>query len=154
MLRSTVQRKLQAYLSETYQGEIAILSGEDDGEPQPPYALVRIGSAENIGEYQMEIWEFSVLVGVFHDADATSSEEAEEAAAEIFELLQDAEIVAAAMEPEVVTSWWEPVTVETSINNTNWQHVAGFRLVAAPEDTEEDDEEDDEEDTEEDEGEG
>jgi hypothetical protein len=141
MLRATVQRKLQAYLAEEYEGGITILTGEDDGEPQPPYALVRIGSAENIGEYQMEIWEFAVLVGVFHDADATGSEEAEDAAAHLFDLLQDADAVAEAMAPEVVTSWWEPVTVETSINNSNWQHIAGFRLVAAPAADEDADEE-------------
>ncbi|MES2995908.1 MAG: hypothetical protein V4733_03770 [Verrucomicrobiota bacterium] len=134
MLRSDAIRAIQEFLIAEYNGPITILSQEDDAEKIPPYAIVRAGSAENSGMNQYDIWDINILVAVFHDADATTVETAEEQAAQLFDLLADPAQVAAYLSPKIVASWWEPLTVEASIMETHWSHVAGFRLVAAPAD--------------------
>lgn len=132
MIRSDVIRKLTAYLGTAYSGPVLIVAQEDDGELSPPYAIVRVGTAESIGEGQVDIWQMNVLVAVFHDADTTSAETAEAQAEAVFAELADPDEVEAGIAPLVMSWWGDPSTMEASIAETRWQHVASYTLVVAP----------------------
>lgn len=133
MLRSTSIRALQGFLQAHYAGPVAILCQEDDGAVHPPYAVVRVGSAEDIGMGQADIWDLNVLVAVFHDAEQTTIETAESAAAAVFAALADPdEIIAYLAAQGVVVSAWLPLTSEAGLVETRWNHIGGFRLIAAP----------------------
>ena len=132
MFRSTVIKSIQDYLANQETGEIIILRSEDDETLDPPYAVVRVGSADDIGNGQYDIWDLNVLVAISHDCESISIEAAEAAAAAVFELLADPEEVAAGLAPEVVVSSWMRLGVEAQLLDQKWQHIAGFRLIAAP----------------------
>lgn len=133
MLRSDCLHAIQGYLQANYSGPVIILRQEDDAELEPPYAIVRIGSAEDIGMGQVDIWDFNVIVAVFHDADASTIEAAEAAAAEVFASLQDpAAIITYLAAQNIVASAWVALTSEAGRDETRWQHFAGFRLIASP----------------------
>lgn len=132
MIRSDCIRAIADYLGANYNGPVAIHTQEDDAEISPPYAVVRIGASENLGHDQVDIWEFNVLVGVFHDADATAIETAEAQAGAVFDALADPAALLAGIASDVVGSAWQPVAREASQNETNWQHVAAWTLIAAP----------------------
>jgi|688.fasta_scaffold861712_2 hypothetical protein len=133
MLRSKVIRALQDYLQAHYVGPIQILCQEGDDDVFPPYAIVRIGSGEDYGMGQADIWDFNVIVAVMNDADATTIEAAEEDAAGLFSTLDDPDAVIAYLHSRgVVASAWVPLTSEAGRDETRWQHFQGFRLIAAP----------------------
>lgn len=132
MLRSDCIKAIAALLRANYHGPVAIHTQEDDAEISPPYAVVRIGASEDLGHGQVDVWQFNVLVGVFHDADATSVTTAESQAAEVFAELSDPEVVLADIGTSVVGSAWEAVAQEASLNGSNWQHVAAWTLIASP----------------------
>lgn len=131
-MRSDAIRAVVDYLAANYSGPVSISSAEDDGDLSPPYAVVRVGTAENIGGGQANIWDMTIMVGVFHDSDATASAAAEAQAQAVFDELADPDAFATGVADALVVSWWDPVTTEAAIEETRWQHVAGFRLIASP----------------------
>jgi hypothetical protein len=133
MTRTNAIRAIQDRLKAAYSGRIQILAEEDDETLRPPYAVVRIGSAEDLGAGQAVIWEFNVLLAVFNDADATTIETAETQAQELFAILADPDdLVAPMTERGVLMSAWQPLSTEAGRDESKWMHVAGWRLVAAP----------------------
>jgi hypothetical protein len=133
MLRSKAIRALQDFLQANDNCPVAILCQEDDETVAPPYAVVRIGSAEDIGMGQVDIWDFNVLVAVFHDAEETTIETAEAAAAAVFAVMADpAAVIAYLATKGIVASAWVHLTSEAGITETRWNHIGAFRLIAAP----------------------
>lgn len=133
MLRSRCLRAIQDFLKNHYSGPVSILRQEGDGEVHPPYAIVRIGSAEDIGLGQVDIWDFNVIVAVFNDADDVSIESAEAEAAGVFAALNDPDAVISELAVAgIIVSAWLPLTTEAGQTENRWQHFHGFRLIAAP----------------------
>lgn len=133
MLRSDCLRAIQAFLVANYTGDISVLTQEDDGDLVPPYALVRIASGEDIGAGQVNIWDFSLIVAVFSDANDTTIETAETNAEELFATLADPDAVIAFLATQnILASCWVSLTSEAGIDGDNWQHFHGFRLIASP----------------------
>ena len=133
MTRTNAIRAVQDRLKAGYSGPVQILAEEDDGMRDPPHAVVRIGSAEDLGMGQAIAWEFQVIVAVAHDADATTIEEAEAGAAAVFDALADSDDLTAHMTARgVVVSAWQMLSTEAGRDETRWMHFAGWRLVAAP----------------------
>ncbi len=134
MIRSDIIRRLQSYLQTQYDGDITILAEEDDGDITPPCAVVRIGTSEDLGMNQAILWDFNVIVAVFHDADDTTIETAETDAAELFEELADFDAVKAYLDAGgFLTSAWHPQMIEAGREETKWTHFQTYRLIAAPE---------------------
>lgn len=131
MTRASVIAAVRDYLSDTYDGPITIKPETSATELQPPYAVVRVGSGEQLYPGQAEIWDMNILVGVFHDADATTAEDAEAQAAELFALLDDPDGLIASSSA-LVWSAFERIGTDASIAETRWQHVAAFRGIVAP----------------------
>lgn len=133
MIRSRVAKAITQHLIERYDGPIQ-LSQEDSGDMlTPPCAVVRIGSSEDMGMGQYEVYDMTVLVGVFHDYAETSAADASDAAEQIRSLLVDPEEMAATLgQHEFIMSSWQPTGMETNIDETGWQHVAVFRLIVSP----------------------
>lgn len=133
MLRSKLIASLVGYLQANYTGSIPILPQESDADLFPPCAIVRVGSAEDMGYGQAEIWDMNVLIGVFHDADASSASSAEAEAAKLFATLADTDAVFAALDSAgILPSAWLPLSIEASSGENGWQHIAGYRCIAAP----------------------
>lgn len=132
-IRTMCLTAIQEFLQANYEGSVTILKQEDDASLQPPYAIVRIGSAEDIGLGQYEMWDLNVIVAVFHDADAVSIETAESAAAEVFAVLAASDDLIAFLEDEgVIASAWDSLTTEAGYDGNAWQHFQGYRLIASP----------------------
>jgi len=113
MIRSNIIRRLQSYLQTQYDGNITILTEEDDGDLTPPCAVVRIGSAEDMGANQAYVWDFNVIVAVFHDADDVTIETAETDASELFDELADYNDVTAYLNSGgFQASVWHPQMIE------------------------------------------
>jgi hypothetical protein len=133
MLRSDCIAAIQSFLQENYTGPISILRNEDEADLNPPYALVRIGSGEDIGLGQYNLWDFNVIIAVFHDADETTIETAEAGAATLFAALADSAVVMSYLRTKgIVPSAWESLTSEAGQAGNNWQHFHGFQLIASP----------------------
>jgi len=133
MTRTNIIRRLQSYLQTAYDGGITILAEEDDGDLTPPCAIVRIGESEDMGANQAILWNFSVVVAVFHDADDTSIATAETDASELFDELCDIDAVTAYLAAGgFLVSVWRPLTMEAGRDETKWMHAQGFELIAAP----------------------
>ena len=133
MTRSTVIRRLQSYLNTSYNGPITILAEEDDGDITPPCAVVRIGQSEDLGANQAIVWDFNVMVAVFHDADDTTITTAESQSEALFsELLQIDDVVSYLAQGGFLVSVWRPLTIEAGREETKWMHVQGFHLIIAP----------------------
>jgi hypothetical protein len=132
MFRTAIIKSLQAYLQARYTGPVKILKQEDDETLSGPYCLVRVGSIEDMGMGQAEIWDCNVLVAVMQDAEVTPIESAEAVAAALFATLADPEDIIENLSPDIAVSTWQPLTQEAAIEGARWQHVAGFRLVAGP----------------------
>jgi len=133
MLRSQVIAAIITYLQSAYEGDVVILPQENDTQITPPCAVVRIGSAEDMGMAQFDLWDMNVLVGVFHDADATTISAAETAAAAVFATLADTEAVLESLAgSDLLPSAWVSLTQEASATDNGWQHVAAYRLIVAP----------------------
>ena len=134
MTRSKVTRSIQQFLTDRYNGPIAIVTETDSETMEPPYAVVRIGSGDQMFPGDAEIWELNVLVGVFHDADTTTAETAEAQASELFRVLDDDAEMEAACSDDLAWSAWERTATEAAIVETRWQHVAGYHAIVAPKD--------------------
>lgn len=133
MLRTNAIAGLKEYLAGNYAGPVTILKQEGLGDLTPPYAMIRIGSAEDIGNGDWDIWEMNVIVAVFHDADATTIATAEAQATAVFAVLADEDdIISSLAATSVIVSAWRSETVEAGREETRWAHMAGFKLVAAP----------------------
>ena len=132
MTRATVIAALRAYLSATYTGPIAILPEVAAEVITPPYAVIRIGSADQLYPGQAEIWDMNILIGVFHDADVTTPANAEAQAGALFAVLDDPAGLFTHSAATLAWSVLERSTVEASIVENRWQHVAGFRGIVAP----------------------
>lgn len=132
MIRATLTRSIITYLSDRYSGPIQIANETASDELFPPYAVVRVGSADAVMPGQVDLWDMNLLVGVFHDADATTAETAELQAAELFNALADGDDVISSVNSSVVLSMFQRISTEASIQETRWQHIAGFRTIAAP----------------------
>lgn len=133
MIRTDIIRRLQSYLFTQYDGNITILAEEDDGDITPPCAIVRIASSTDMGANQAYVWDFSVVVAVFHDADDTTIETAEADASELFDVLADYDAVSTYIDAGgFQTSVWHPESMEASREDTKWTHFHTYRLIAAP----------------------
>lgn len=132
MTRSTVITAVRDYLDAAYTGPVTILKETASGEMVPPYAIVRVGSGEQLYPGTAEIWDLNILVGVFHDADTTAAADAETAAAAVFAALDDPDPLYTASAATLVWSAFERTGTEASIVENRWQHVAVFRGVVAP----------------------
>ena len=133
MTRSTVIRRLQSYLNTSYNGPNTILAEEDDGDITPPCAVIRIGQSEDLGANQAIVWDFNVMVAVFHDADDTTITTAESQSEALFsELLQIDDVVNYLAQGGFLVSVWRPLTIEAGREETKWMHVQGFHLIIAP----------------------
>jgi hypothetical protein len=132
MTRATVIAAIREFLTANYRGPITILPETSTEELSPPYAVIRIGSGEQLYPGIAEIWDMNVLIGVFHDADATSAETAEAQAGELFAMLDDPALLFAHSAETLAWSALEYLTTEASIVEQRWQHVAGFRAIVAP----------------------
>lgn len=132
MIRATVLSAIQDFLSSEYSGPVTILKETANGEMAPPYAVARIGSGEQMYPGVAEIWDLNILVGVFHDADATTPADAESAAAEVFATLDDPSPLYTSSSATLTWSNFERVGTEASITENRWQHVAVFRAIVAP----------------------
>jgi|TARA_R110001592_G_scaffold360315_1_gene668484 hypothetical protein len=133
MIRTNIIRRLQSYLQTHYDGDITILTEEDDGDLTPPCAVVRISTAEDMGANQAYVWDFSVIVAVFHDADDVTIETAETDAAELFDELADYNDVTAYLNSGgFQASVWHPQMIEAGREETKWTHFQTYRLIAGP----------------------
>jgi hypothetical protein len=132
MTRATVIAAVRDYLSASYHGPVAIHPESSTETIQPPYTVIRIGSGEQMYPGQAEIWDMNILIGVFHDADTTTAEDAEAQAGEVFAMFDDPAGFFTASAETLVWSAFERHVTEASIAETRWQHVAGFRGIVAP----------------------
>lgn len=133
MLRTQVIRALQGYLQAHNLGPVTIVAQEDDADIAPPYAVVRIGSADDIGGEDYDIWNFNVFIAVFHDADVTHIETAELDASAVFATLADPdEVMAHLADAGIVPSYWHRLTTEAGSTENRWNHIGAFRLIASP----------------------
>lgn len=133
MIRTNIIRRLQSYLQTHYDGDITILTEEDDGDLTPPCAVVRISTAEDMGANQAYVWDFSVIVAVFHDADDVTIETAETDAAELFDELADYNDVTDYLNSGgFQASVWHPQMIEAGREETKWTHFQTYRLIAGP----------------------
>jgi len=133
MLRTRLIRALQDYLKAEYQGPIKILAEEDGEEVSPPFTIVRVTSAEDMGFGQVDIWDMNVIVAVMHDADETTIETAEAAAATVFALLKEpAPVISHLADSGVAASCFETLTSEAGRDEFRWHHFHGFRAVVSP----------------------
>jgi hypothetical protein len=133
MLRTNLIHAVQDYLQAAYSGPVAILREEGDAEVTPPFAIVRIGSAEDMGAGQADLWDLNIVVAVFHDADETTIEAAEAAAATVFATLHEPDpVITALAAAGIAASCFQTLTSEAGRDEFRWFHAAGFRVVASP----------------------
>jgi hypothetical protein len=132
MTRATVISAVRDYLISAYSGPVTILPETSGEELVPPYALIRVGSGENLYPGVAEVWDMNLLIGVFHDADTTTAETAEAQAGDLFALLDDPAPLFAASAASLAWSAFERLQTDASIQETRWQHIAGFRTIVAP----------------------
>ena len=132
MIRATVLAAIQDYLEATYTGPVTLLKETSTEAMVPPYAVIRIGSGEQLYPGVAEIWDLNILVGVFHDADVTTATAAETAAAAVFAALDDPNPLEAASSATLAWSNFERTGTEASIVENRWQHVAVFSAIVAP----------------------
>lgn len=132
MTRATVIAAVRDFLTASYHGPVAIHPETSTEAMEPPYAVIRIGSGEQLYPGIAEIWDMNILIGVFHDAEATTAEDAEAQAAEVFAMFEDPAGLEASSAGELVWSALEYQTTEAAIVENRWQHVAGFRGIVAP----------------------
>lgn len=132
MIRATVISAITDFLLDQYTGTVAIMPETGDDPMVPPYAVVRVGSGEQLYPGDAEIWDLNVLIGVFHDADDTDAATAESQAAGVFNTLADPDSLFTASSATLAWSAFDRVSTDASIVENRWQHVAGFRAIVAP----------------------
>ena len=132
MTRAIVIAAVRDFLVASYGGPVAIHPESDTEIMDPPYAVIRIGSGEELYPGDSEIWDMNLLIGVFHDADTTTGATAEAQAAGVFAMFDDPESLFTASAAKLVWSSLESTTTEASIVENRWQHIAAFRAIVAP----------------------
>lgn len=132
MTRATVIAAVRNYLAAAYRGPVTIKPEASAETLAPPYAVIRVGSGEQLYPGQAEIWDMNILVGVLHDADVTTAEDAEAQAAEVFAMLDDPAGLIASSAATLVWSAFERIGTDASLAETRWQHIAAFRGIVAP----------------------
>lgn len=132
MTRATVIAAVRAYLAAEYEGPVAIHPETSTENMEPPYAVIRIGSGEQLYPGQAEIWDMNILIGVFHDSDVTTAELAESQAGEVFAMFDDPSGLYTSSAATLAWSVLERAATEASIVENRWQHVAVFRGIVAP----------------------
>lgn len=132
MTRALVISAVRDFLAATYTGAVEIHPETSVEEMIPPYAVVRVGSSDQMYPGVAEVWDINILVGVFHDADVTTPAAAEAAAAAVFATLDDPAPLYTASAATLVWSAFERTGAEAAIVENRWQHVAGFRAIVAP----------------------
>lgn len=132
MTRATVIAAVRDFLTSAYHGPVAVHPESSTEAMQPPYAVIRIGSGDEMYPGQAQVWDMNILIGVFHDADVTTSEEAEAQAGEVFAMFDDPDPLFAASAETLAWSALERVATDASIQETRWQHIAGFRAIVSP----------------------
>jgi hypothetical protein len=133
MIRSRIAKAITAHIAANYEGPIQITQEDTSEALVPPCAVVRIGSSEDMGMGQMEIYDVTVLVGIFHDYQLTSADAAATGAEAICTTLDDPDTVAATLlENDLIVSSWQPTGMQTEIGENGWQHVASFHLIVSP----------------------
>lgn len=132
MTRAAVISAITAYLTESYAGPVAVHPEVSAEAMEPPYLVVRVGSAEQLYPGQAEIWDMNILIGVFHDADATTAAAAESQAGDVFSMFDDPDGLFTDSAATLAWSALERSTTEASIVETRWQHIAAFRGIVAP----------------------
>jgi hypothetical protein len=132
MTRALVIAAIRDFLISEYTGPVAIHPEVNDEVMLPPYAVIRIGSADQLYPGQAEIWDLNILIGVFHDADVTPAETAEAQAGALFAVLDDPVPLFTDSASTLAWSALERSAVEASIVENRWQHVAGYRGIVAP----------------------
>lgn len=132
MTRAIVIAAVRDFLLSVYTGSVTILDETGATVFDPPYAVVRIGTGEQMYPGQAEIWDMNVLVAVYHDADVTAAETAEANAAEVFAWLDDPMPLADSSEETLVWSAFERIGTDASVVESRWQHVAIFRAIVSP----------------------
>lgn len=132
MTRATVIAAVREYLTAAYVGPVAIHPETSVEAMTPPYAVIRVGSGEQLYPGQAEIWDMSILIGVFHDADATTAGDAEAQAGEVFAMFDDPAGLFSSSTETLAWSALERVGTDASIVENRWQHVAAFRGIVAP----------------------
>ena len=132
MTRSTVIAAVRAYLAASYTGPVAIHPETGSEDLSPPYAVIRIGSAEELYPGTAEIWDMNILVAVFHDADATTPADAEANSEGVFTMFDDPDGLITSSADTLAWSSFERLGSEASVIENRWQHIAGFRGIVAP----------------------
>ena len=132
MTRATVIRAIRDFLASHYTGPVAIHPETSVEAMAPPYAVIRIGSADQLYPGQAEIWDMNILIGVFHDADSTTAANAESQAGSLFAMFDDPSGLFASSVVSLAWSALERFGTEASIIETRWQHVAAFRAIVSP----------------------
>lgn len=132
MIRATIISAVTSYLADAYTGPVAIHPEASEESMAPPYAVVRVGSGEQLYPGDAEIWDINLLIGVFHDSDETTAATAESQAAAVFDMLNDPAGLIADSTATLVWSALERHSTEASIDEHRWQHIAGFRAIVAP----------------------
>lgn len=132
MIRDAVIAAVREYLAAAYSGPVALHPEISTEAMEPPYAVIRIGSDEEMFPGDTEIWDMNILIGVFHDADVTTAENAEAQARAVFEMLADPAGLFESSDATLVWSALERVGTEASVIENRWQHVAGWRGIVAP----------------------
>lgn len=135
--RTKLLAAVQEYLGTRYTGPITIDRETDDEELTPPRAVVRVSSAEPIvpGE---PVWNLTVLVAAFQDADRTTAVTAETQSGELFAAFDDengdfdeAALVTFCAVKGVALSAAYVIDSEATTDETNWVHVLGLTMIAA-----------------------
>lgn len=135
MLRSRIAEAIASHISARYEGPIFVVQEDTETALTPPCAVVRIGSSEDLGMDQMEVYDVTVLVGIFHDYQLTTANAAADGAAAITATLDDADEIAATLAQHgLISSSWQPTGMQNEIGDNGWQHVALFRLIVSPAD--------------------
>jgi len=144
-IRSKLVAAVVDYLAADVSVPVAIHPETGVADLSPPYAVVRISTAEPLAPGE-PVWSLMLLVAVSQNADETAAADAETAAEATFAPLdfsprageenEDAELrfdsFALFCEARgLAISAFYPEDSSMSISGENWQHVAGFQVIAA-----------------------
>jgi len=133
-LRASLVEAIAAWLEQGYPGPVTVSHETDTTELLPPYAVVRISSAEPLAPMEL-IWDLTALIAVSHDADATPATTAEERANELFAKMEGednlADFIAFCEEKGLAISTMFPLESNLTVADGHWVHILGVRLIAA-----------------------
>lgn len=143
-LRSKLIAAVADFLAADTSVPVPVHRETGDADLDPPYAIVRISTAEPIAQGE-PVWNCTMLVAVNHPADLTPAEDAEAAAELTFAPLDfapqadetDADAAARYatfldfMEGKgVAISAFEAIDSSLTVADGKWVHVMGFQAIA------------------------